>query len=206
MCPTSFADDVKIYREITLRDCLLLQHDLTALDNWSKKWKLNFNYDKCKVLKVARVIKNDHNYVMNNILLENMSNFNDLGINISSDLDWQLHIHLKVNKANSMLVFIKRHTATRRCRMLNACFISLSSGLGYYMDPLSNTQIRHVKNYLKVCNVEQLNTFQMTSSLVTNNDFMRLNWYLYYIIKNIKISASSTNVSMVTTILTYEHM
>ena len=104
-----FADDVKIYREInSLHDCLLLQHDLTALDNWSRKWKLNFNYDKCKVLKVARVIKNDHNYVMNNILLENMSNFNDLGINISSDLDWQLHIHLKVNKANSMLAFIKR--------------------------------------------------------------------------------------------------
>ena len=104
-----FADDVKIYREInSLHDCLLLQHDLTSLDNWSKKWKLNFNYDKCKVLKVARVIKNDHNYVMNNILLENMSNFNDLGINISSDLDWQLHIHLKVNKANSMLAFIKR--------------------------------------------------------------------------------------------------
>ena len=68
----------------------------------------SFNYDKCKVLKPARVIKNDHNYVMNNILLENMSNFNDLGINISNDLDWQLHIHLKVNKANSMLLFIKR--------------------------------------------------------------------------------------------------
>ena len=45
---------------------------------------------------------------MNNILLENMSNFNDLGMNISSDLDWQLHIHLKVNKANSMLAFKKR--------------------------------------------------------------------------------------------------
>ena len=104
-----FADDVKIYIEInSLHNCLLLEHDLTALDKWSKKWKLNFNYDKCKVLKVAWVIRNDQNYVINNILLENMSNFNDLGINVSSDLDWQIHIHLKVNKANSKLAFIKR--------------------------------------------------------------------------------------------------
>ena len=43
----------------------------------------------------------------------------------------------------------------------------------------------------------------MTSSLVTNSDFMRLNWYPYHIIKNIKISAPFTNVSMVTTTLTY---
>ena len=32
----SFADDVKIYRKInSLHDCLLLQHDLIALDKWS---------------------------------------------------------------------------------------------------------------------------------------------------------------------------
>ena len=50
---------------------------------------------------------NDHNHVMNNILLENVSNFNDLKMNIC-DLAWQTHIHLKVNKANSILAFIKR--------------------------------------------------------------------------------------------------
>ena len=45
---------------------------------------------------------------MNEILVENVSNFDKPGINISSDIDWQLHIHLKVNKKNSMLAFIKR--------------------------------------------------------------------------------------------------
>ena len=43
-----FADDVKIYEEInSLHVCLLLHNDLTALDKLSKKWKLNFSYDKC---------------------------------------------------------------------------------------------------------------------------------------------------------------
>ena len=96
---------------------------------------------------------------MNNILLENVSNFNDLGINISSDLDWQLHIHLKVNKANSMLAFIKRtygySPKPNAKRMLYLTLIWSGLLYGYTV----GYQNKACKNYLKVCNVEQLNTF-----------------------------------------------
>ena len=45
---------------------------------------------------------------MNNVSLEQVNTFNDLGVTITCDLDWQSHIHQKVNKANSTLAFIKR--------------------------------------------------------------------------------------------------
>lgn len=104
-----FADDAKIYRRIeSLDDCILLQNDLLALDIWSNTWKLQFNHNKCKVLQFARVIKHNYNYKMNDTMIEQVSNFNDLGINVTFDLDWQTHIHQKVSKANSTLAFIKR--------------------------------------------------------------------------------------------------
>ena len=44
-----FADDVKIYRNITCAgDADLLQEDLNRLCRWSHTWKLNLNPTKCK--------------------------------------------------------------------------------------------------------------------------------------------------------------
>ena len=47
-----FADDIKIYRQITsFRDALSLQNDLDKLCGWAKEWLLRFNITKCKHLK-----------------------------------------------------------------------------------------------------------------------------------------------------------
>ena len=47
-----FADDIKIYRQITsFRDALSFQNDLHKLCGWAKEWLLRFNIAKCKHLK-----------------------------------------------------------------------------------------------------------------------------------------------------------
>ena len=49
-----FADDTKIYRKIaTVNDCIELQKDLDILQEWSNKWLLRFNADKCKVMRLG---------------------------------------------------------------------------------------------------------------------------------------------------------
>ena len=63
-------------------DCLILQNDLQALDNWDNTWKLQFNYNKNKVLHIARVIKQNFDYRMNDITLVQVSAFNDLGMTL----------------------------------------------------------------------------------------------------------------------------
>ena len=46
-----FADDAKIYRAMkSQNDVDVLQGDLNQLTNWSRKWLLKFNEQKCKVM------------------------------------------------------------------------------------------------------------------------------------------------------------
>ena len=50
-----FADDAKIYRQIKSReDARILQEDLIKLQEWSRKWLLQFNEDKCKVMHFGK--------------------------------------------------------------------------------------------------------------------------------------------------------
>ena len=47
-----FADDTKIFKEIsTPDDSKLLQEDSLEVSQWSKEWLLNFNPQKCKILR-----------------------------------------------------------------------------------------------------------------------------------------------------------
>jgi hypothetical protein len=50
-----FADDTIMYLAIHLEDqCAQLQSDLDNLQSWEKDWLMEFNSDKCEVLRVTR--------------------------------------------------------------------------------------------------------------------------------------------------------
>ena len=60
-----FADDTKVFRPIlSEKDSLELQNDINSLDEWTKKWLLKFNPDKCHVLTLGKIehIKHTHRY------------------------------------------------------------------------------------------------------------------------------------------------
>ena len=104
-----FADDAKVVRTINCRlDYILLQRDINQLFDWSNTWLLNFNITKCKLLRIARVVRYCVDYFINDVKLECVNEFTDLGIMISSNLSWHSHITSKVKRANSLLGFIKR--------------------------------------------------------------------------------------------------
>ena len=53
------ADDTKVFSKIkTHIEREVLQSDLSRLEDWSRKWQLCFNADKCKVLHIGR--DNEH--------------------------------------------------------------------------------------------------------------------------------------------------
>ena len=53
-----FADDTKIWKKIrNLEDSSSLQEDLVRLTEWSRKWLLHFNPEKCKVMHIAHDVK-----------------------------------------------------------------------------------------------------------------------------------------------------
>ena len=109
-----FADDTKLYREIQNdHDKEILQNDLNELMDWSVKWQLPFNIEKCKVLHLG---KNNpkHKYSIksgtnNEVLLQEVEEEKDLGIKFDSQLNFKQHIAECVSKANQRIGLIRRN-------------------------------------------------------------------------------------------------
>ena len=90
---------------LTTADNMPIQSDLDHLVNWSNKWQMKFNVDKCKVLHIGS--SNDHtNYTMNGSDLPETIQEKDLGIIISADLKPSKHCTEVVNTANKLIGFI----------------------------------------------------------------------------------------------------
>ena len=106
-----FADDTKLFRKIASEDdSKKLQEDINALDEWTKKWLLKFNADKCHVLTVGKLedTKHTHRYQISSKELEHVFNEKDLGVVFDTELTFDEHITSKVNKANAIMGLIRR--------------------------------------------------------------------------------------------------
>lgn len=112
-----FADDTKIFKDIsTEQDCVDLQSDFHALQQWSNKWLLKFHPDKCEVLHIStsRSTGDIQNYPYSmpdgdeTHFLKHKPAIKDLGVTVDGELSFEQHIQEKVNKANSMMGLIRR--------------------------------------------------------------------------------------------------
>jgi hypothetical protein len=99
-----FADDTKIYN--TVDKATMIQEDLDKLMQWSTKWLLPFNVDKCSVVHYGS--NNTRNvYTMNNRDLAADTLIRDLGILFQDDLKFGSHINKIVASANGKLGIIR---------------------------------------------------------------------------------------------------
>lgn len=103
-----FADDAKVFREISCDDeCMKLQEDLNKLTEWSNRWNLPFNTDKCKSLHIGRSNRK-HKYEMDGTELEQVHHERDLGVIIDDDLKFHKQTAAAIKKANSVLGLMKK--------------------------------------------------------------------------------------------------
>ena len=107
-----FADDAKLYREIsTVEDQLILQKDLEELRTWSKTSLLEFNAEKSVKMTLTSKKKttSERTYNLNKDQnLKSVYKEKDLGIMTDSKLSFEEHICMKLKKANSILALIRR--------------------------------------------------------------------------------------------------
>ena len=106
-----FADDTKVYRQICSKeDALKLQADIDLMKEWTDKWLLRFNADKCHVLTIGKIenILHTHRYKINDKELEHVFEEKDLGVHIDTDLSFEEHIATKIKKANQIMGLIRR--------------------------------------------------------------------------------------------------
>ena len=105
-----YADDCKSFRIIdSASDQNMFQEDLDNLHQWSLRNFMDFNVKKCKIMRITKKKQSFiSNFLLHNSLLEEVSEFRDLGITTDQHLCWNLHIDKVVAKANRMLGLIKR--------------------------------------------------------------------------------------------------
>ena len=106
-----YADDAKLLNKVCV-DNASLQSDLDTLCEWSLRWQLKFNIDKCKVMHFG-----SHNiqkmYTMFDYSgichsLKATESEKDLGIWSDPSLKFSVHVRNAVNKANQILGLIRR--------------------------------------------------------------------------------------------------
>ena len=105
-----FADDTKIYDYCYHKNNI--QKDLYTLQDWTEKWQLYFNNDKCKCLHYGRNNPNhDYNFLTNNRpnIIQDSNSEKDLGVTFDLNLNFDLHINDITKKANQVLGLIKRN-------------------------------------------------------------------------------------------------
>ena len=101
-----FADDVKLY--LTLKDKVgsdKIQKLLDSISQWCNEWQLNLSPSKCVVLSLGRTPSN-FMYNINNLPIQHVNNFKDLGVTIDPLLNFESHINEICSKANQRAALI----------------------------------------------------------------------------------------------------
>ncbi|XP_065658620.1 uncharacterized protein LOC136083141 [Hydra vulgaris] len=83
-----------------------LQEDLNKLLDWSNKWSIKFNREKCKAMHIGNS-NPQFSYKLGDHILQKTEVESDLGVIISNDLKWENHVISVANKANRTLGFLK---------------------------------------------------------------------------------------------------
>jgi len=112
----------------------LLQDDLSKLVNWSKKWQMQFNTTKFKILHVGKTNQR-FQYMMDNQVLESVTEERDLVILVSSDLKVSANWVAAYNKANKILDMINQTITFRSKDIIVPLYKSLVRPLVEYCAP-----------------------------------------------------------------------
>ena len=118
---SSYVDDTRVSRSITdkVRDCQALQDDLSTIYQWADHVNMTFNCDKFECLRYwPKQSKPDLEYKSpDGTVIEEKEHLRDLGVEMSSDLTFLIHINNTVAAANKLVGWALR-TFRRRSKLV----------------------------------------------------------------------------------------
>lgn len=122
---SKFADDTKLGANVsTDKGIEGLRSDLQKLGEWSEKWQMPFNVNKCKVMHVGH-----HNpqekYSLNGEELSTTEAEKDLGVIINNDFKFSTQCIEVEKRAQKLLGYIKRHFKYRNKETILTLYNSL---------------------------------------------------------------------------------
>ena len=145
-----FADDAVIYN--TSNNYTILENDLHVLEEWSKRWQMNFNVSKCAHLQIGPQVR-ENSFSLLGFRIKQVTSHLYLGIEIQSDLKWNKHIENIINVANQRLAFVFRVLKHADMPTRKIAYMSLVRPLLEYASPIWDPyQKTYVKKLEKIQN------------------------------------------------------
>src|SRR5260221_5406214 len=150
-----YADDMKLYSQISLTSASSFQDQLTKIYAWSLLWQLKISYSKCNIFILGQSTLSP--FYFHNSAIMQVNSIKDLGITIDSDLKFDTHINTTVTKAKQRSSLILRCFLSRNLHNLLRAYKVYVRPLVEYASvtwsPSYLTQIKHVesiqRNYTK---------------------------------------------------------
>ena len=137
---TLYADDAKLYLNVNIHD-FSLQLALDRLFKWATDWQLCINILKCFILSIVKPNLNTASvtqYFMNGVSMDNVDQAKDLGILITTDLNFNSHISGIVSQALQRSSLIFRGFTSRDPALLRKAFITYIRPLVEYNSVIWN--------------------------------------------------------------------
>ena len=135
-----FADDAKLYTRVDLNiPSVSLQQSLDRLSTWAETWQLTINIKKCSVTSIGNKPGQSINcYFINGNILPYSSLTPDLGVTISDDMSFHVHINNIAAKAFQRISTFYRGFTSRNLKLLCKAFITYIKSLVEYNSIISN--------------------------------------------------------------------
>ena len=111
-----FADDIAIWTETKDLNIgiSILQHSLTELENWAKKWGFRFSISKTKAMIFSqKKIGNQRSLKINNQDIEYVNHFKFLGLIFDNKFNWNEHVNYIEACSNKRINLLKFVSGTK---------------------------------------------------------------------------------------------
>ena len=136
-----FADDTNIGMEVaefTYESVRILQRDLIKIEAWANKWLVTFNVKKtvCIVFSNRKVANNNIRLRFLGEDIKMVENHKHLGVILTRNLDWELHIDEVIRKAQYQVNVMKKYKYYYSRETLKKIYIYHVKSLLLYADIL----------------------------------------------------------------------
>ena len=152
-----FADDTKIFREISGKDDELeLQKDLDNIFHWCKTWLLELNFQKYKIIRFGKGSVKPKYAIRDGSqhhALEAVSQEKDLGIIFDQNINFRSHIELKIKIASRNLALIRNSFKYADKTTFLLLYKSLVRPHLEFCSPVWNSSVKYISN--KIENVQE---------------------------------------------------
>ena len=136
----------------TSHDAETLQEDLDKLQTWEANWLMEFNPDKCEIIRITNRRKKNivTNYSIHDHQRNEVKGAKYLGVTIDRTLSWNEHINNVTKKANNTRAFLQRNINRCPDAIKTLCYQTFVRPIVEYAstvwDPSTEKNVKSVEN------------------------------------------------------------